>query len=217
MLKSYLPSFYNTWFFITVFVLWSFDLYFVLGLVSLIYFFHYFLFRKNRNDFRDDTTVTQGVVFSPVNGKVMSVNKHVFHPHYGKNLIEIQLSIPWWKEMGISLPWSCEVKDMFVSEGPSFFRYLNYREKIKEREYGALNLELENKGQRLGLVFIKCILGFWPEIGVMPGDRGSRWVNIGFFPYGGTVILYLTENYDILVKENDEIVSGNTMIAALKE
>ena len=51
----------------------------------------------------------------------------------------------------------------------------------------------------------------------MPGDRGGRRVNIGYFPFGGTLILYLPEKYEILIKENESINAGESIIAMLPE
>jgi phosphatidylserine decarboxylase len=50
---------------------------------------------------------------------------------------------------------------------------------------------------------------------VMPGDRGGRRVNIGYFPFGGTVMLYLPKKYEILIKTNDEVTAGETIMAVV--
>ena len=67
------------------------------------------------------------------------------------------------------------------------------------------------------MTFFKCRLGLWPELIVMPGDKGGRRVNIGYFPFGGTVMLYLPKKYEILIKSNDEVLAGETILAVAPE
>lgn len=215
MLKSYLPAQFNTWTVILLIILWISGLYKILVGVILFYILVYVVLRKSRNDFRDDPVTTKGVIFSPCNGKVLHVEKNVSHVAYGEGLTEIQIMIPWWKEMGISLPLSCEIKNLIVHKGRSFFRYYKAYETVGTNIGKGLSLVLDNRGETLGMTFYKCRLGMWPEILVMPGDRGGRRVNVGYFPFGGTLMLYLPEKYEILININDEVNSGETIIAVL--
>ncbi len=217
MLKSYLPSKFNT---LTAFLLlffWLFGFYKAFFISIICYVFLYVVLRKNRNDFRDDPTSTRGVIFSPANGKVIHIEHNVSHGLYGDQLIEIQIMIPWWKEMGIYLPLSCEIKNLLVLKGQSFFRLRKAVEVIGTKEGKGVSLALDNRGESVGLTFFKCKLGLWPELMVMPGDRGGRRVNIGYFPFGGTVMLYLPKKYEILVKANDEVNAGETIFAVIPD
>mgnify|MGYP005689369667 CR=1 FL=1 len=290
MLKSYLPPRFNTLAIVLFVMLWLFSFYKILGVLLLAYIVLYVSLRRSRNDFRDDPVVTKGVIFSPSNGKVVHIEHNVSHGMYGDQLIEIQIMIPWWKEMGINLPLSSEVKMLHVLKGQSFLRTHVASEVIGTKEgkgvslaldnrgehnvshgmYGdqlieiqimipwwkemginlplssevkmlhvlkgqsflrthvasevigtkegkGVSLALDNRGETVGLTFFKCKLGLWPELMVMPGDRGGRRVNIGYFPFGGTVMLYLPKKYEILVKTNDEITCGETIIAVIPD
>jgi len=217
MLKSYLPAKFNTVAVILFITFWLFAFYKLLFTLTLTYFLIYLVLRKNRNDFRDDPVITRGVIFSPVNGKVVHIEYNVSHGLYGEQLIEIQIMIPWWKEMGIFLPLSCEIKNLLVLKGYSFFRTQKAAEVLGSKEGKGVSLALDNRGECIGLTFLKCKLGFWPELMIMPGDRGGRRVNIGFFPFGGTVMLYLPKKYEILVKENDEVGACETIFAVLPD
>ncbi|MGZ3789311.1 MAG: phosphatidylserine decarboxylase [Bacteriovorax sp.] len=217
MLKSYLPAKFNTMAAILFLFFWLFGLYKILLILVLAYALLYVVLRKNRNDFRDDPTSTRGVIFSPSNGKIVHIEHNVSHGLYGDQLIEIQIMIPWWKEMGIFLPLSCEIKNLLVLKGQSFFRYKKVVEVIGSKEGKGVSLALDNRGENLGITFFKCKLGLWPELMVMPGDRGGRRVNIGYFPFGGTVMLYLPKKYEILVKTNDEVNAGETIIAVVPD
>lgn len=217
MLKSYLPSKFNTWTLIISSILFFCGYYKALTLFICVYSLIYLVLRKSRNDFRDDPISTKGVIFSPCNGVIINIEKNVSHVAYGESLTEIQIMIPWWKEMGVYLPLSSEIKNIMVHKGRSFLRYFKAHEKIGTQFNKGMSIVLDNRGEVIGLTLYKCRLGLWPEILVMPGDRGGRRVNIGYFPFGGTVMLYLPEKYEILVKTNDEISAGETIVAVLSD
>ena len=217
MLKSYLPAKFNTLALIILFFLWVFSFYKILTAAFLGYVLLYLVLRRNRNDFRDDPISTKGVIFSPANGKIVHVEHNVSHGMYGDQLIEVQIMIPWWKEMGVFMPLSAEIKTLLVLKGQSFFRYQKAEEVIGTRDGKGVALALDNRGETVGLTFFKCKLGLWPELMVMPGDRGGRRVNIGYFPFGGTVMLYLPKKYEILLKTNDEVTAGETILAVIPD
>lgn len=217
MLKSYLPAKFNTFAAILFFFFWLFGFYKTLVFTVVIYAALYVILRKNRNDFRDDPVTTRGVIFSPANGKIIHIEHNVSHGLYGEQLIEIQIMISWWKEMGIFLPLSCEIKNLLVLKGRSFLRTRKAFYELGSAEGKGVSLALDNRGESVGLSFYKCKLGLWPELMVMPGDRGGRRVNIGFFPFGGTVMLYLPQKYEILIKTNDEVTAGETILAVVPD
>ncbi|MFA6238774.1 MAG: phosphatidylserine decarboxylase [Bacteriovorax sp.] len=217
MLKSYLPAKFNTLTVVLFLIFWLFGFYKTLTALLFVYVVLYIVLRRSRNDFRDDPVTTKGVIFSPSNGKIINIEHNVSHGLYGEQLIEIQIMIPWWKEMGISLPLSCEIKNLLIHKGQSFFRHKKAVEILGSKEGKGVSLALDNRGESVGLTFLKCKLGLWPELMVMPGDRGGRRVNIGYFPFGGTVMLYLPKKYEILVKTNDEVNAGETIFAVVPD
>lgn len=217
MLKSYLPAKFNTLALTLIFFFWVFGMHKILTVSFLLYALLYVVLRKNRNDFRDEPMSTKGVIFAPVNGKIVHMENNVSHGMYGDQLMEIQIMIPWWKEMGIFMPLSSEIKTLMVLKGQSFFRTKIAEEVIGTKEGKGVSVALDNRGETIGLTFFKCKLGLWPELMVMPGDRGGRRVNIGYFPFGGTVMLYLPKKYEILLKINDEITAGETIMAVIPD
>jgi hypothetical protein len=217
MLKSYLPAKFNTLAFILFIFFWLCGFYKILLFSFIAYIVLYVTLRRNRNDFRDDPVTTKGVIFAPANGKIMHIENNVSHGIYGDQMMEIQIMIPWWKEMGIFLPLSSEIKTLTVLRGQSFLRTKIAEEVIGTKEGKGVSLALDNRGETVGLTFFKCKLGLWPELMVMPGDRGGRRVNIGYFPFGGTVMLYLPKKYEILLKTNDEVTAGETIMAVIPD
>lgn len=217
MLKSYLPAKFNTLALTLILFFWVFGMHKILSVSFLLYALLYVVLRKNRNDFRDEPMSTKGVIFAPVNGKIVHMENNVSHGMYGDQLMEIQIMIPWWKEMGIFMPLSSEIKTLMVLKGQSFLRTKIAEEVIGTKEGKGVSVALDNRGETIGLTFFKCKLGLWPELMVMPGDRGGRRVNIGYFPFGGTVMLYLPKKYEILLKINDEITAGETIMAVIPD
>jgi phosphatidylserine decarboxylase len=191
MFKSYLPAKFNTW--LISFQLFSllFGAYILFSAVAIFHICLYVLFRKTPNRFRDDPVVTTGVVFAPCNGKIIAV-------HQNEENIQIEISILPWREMGIFLPMSSEIKNLW-------------------RTKKEVVLELDSRSDLIGMHFIKRVLGLWPELIVTPGDKGGRQVNIGFFPFGGTLVLYLPKKYEILIKNFNEVIAGETIVAVLPE
>lgn len=213
MLKSYIPPKITTYAVLFFILLWLLNYNVLLIILLVLYLFIYILFRRNRHDFLDEHVVTTGVIFAPANGKILHIEPSVSHSVFGEQLIEIQIMISWWKEMGLYLPMSSEIKNLIVVKGQSFFRFQKADKVLGSKEGKGIHLKLDNKGESIGLSLFKCKIGLWPELIVMPGDRGSRRVNIGYFPFGGTVILYLPKKYEILLRENDEITAGESILA----
>ncbi len=174
------------------------------------------IFRRKPSPYRENiVNRAQDLIYAPANARVLSVRKNVDHVIFGKNLNEVQLSIPWWSEAGLYLPIKSEIKDFQSKEGKSYFRFA--RDPLPDQSsvsVAGVCLSLEtNKMQYVGLQFVKCILGQWPEIVVMPGDRGKERVNIGFFPFGGTVLLFLPKEFEVLVNKDNEVIAGETVVA----
>ncbi|GAB4019049.1 MAG: hypothetical protein Fur0010_20600 [Bdellovibrio sp.] len=176
------------------------------------------LFRRECFSHFDDINIKHELVVSPVNGIVIDTKENVKHKIFGENLREVRLMIPWHHEYGIYLPETSEVEDIKVEKGPALFRLSN--QKISDQIDKVLPgvcVTLKNLfSDRLFIQFIKCTMGYWPELKVMSGDRGRASANIGYFPFGGTVLLYLPMNYEIMVTEQQEVEAGKTPIAGRK-
>lgn len=182
----------------------------------LFYISTLIIFRRTHSPYRDNViNRSEDMVYAPANARILSIKEGVDHVIFGRNLKEIHMGIPWWKESGLYLPLKAEVKDFQSRDGKSFFRFNS--KPLADQSSIAVSgicLSLETiKKQFVGMQFIKCSLGQWPELVLMPGDRGKERANIGFFPFGGTVVLFLPENYDILISKNNEVIAGETVIA----
>lgn len=168
-----------------------------LGLVSLVlYAALVALARKRPTTFHDEQVLGQGLVFSPVTAAVSSIRSHVNHPVFGPDQIEIELKLPFWKEWGLFFPASAEVIDTIGK---------------KQDVYVTL---LRPDGRRLGLELSGRRFWGGVSLNLLPGDRGRSAAPFGHLSFGGRVLLYLTENCEILVQVNEQVVAGQTALAA---
>ncbi|MBK26684.1 MAG: hypothetical protein CME70_21970 [Halobacteriovorax sp.] len=181
--------------------------------VLIVYSASLYLFRRKRGVFKENPSLTEGVLYAPSNGKIIRIKPGSNHPNLGEGLTEILVRLPWNAEYGIYLPFTSEVKDLLALKGRDFFRFSKLENtNIVDRAGVLISLESQ-KGDEIGLQLLKCPTGLWPEIKVMPGDRGKRQANIGLLPFGGTLALYIPEKYEILVQEGQEVVAGESLIA----
>ena len=216
MSLTYLPRFTHFLFWIGLLFAWALSLDVTIILVMSIYLSCCLLFRRLNRNILDGPAFSNEVLFSPINGKIISVRKQVDHAYFGKNKCEIRIASSWFNEMGIYLPFSSEVKDIKVKKGDSFFRYRKSEFFQKEHMIDSLSLTLgSDKLDCIGVQFVKCYFGVWPEVALMPGDRGRRHANIGYFPFGGTVICYIPNNYEALVEVGDKVKACESLIAGL--
>lgn len=216
MALTYLPRFTHFLFWLGLFLSWVLSLTSLFMILIITYASCFALFRRSNRDILDGPAFSNEVLFSPINGKVISIRRAVDHAYFGKDMNEIRIASSWFNEMGIYLPFSSEVKDINVRKGNTFFRYRKIEFFQKDQMIDSLSLTLENdKEDSLGVQFVKCKFGAWPEVALMPGDRGIRHANIGYFPFGGTVICYVPNNYEVLVEVGGTVKACESLIAGL--
>jgi hypothetical protein len=203
---------------LTLAIFWKYPfIYFVITalIVSVVFFFSRRAFIPYR-----DTLKNEGEIYlSPVHGEIKSIRLNVPtlndpHPHH-----EVRFTISNFNEKGLYLPTTGEVAYLRAtkgvkiprdSEGQAFYR------PIDEVSHTDLTLMSKNKTHTL-LRFIDCKYGKRPTIWLKSGDRGRGAACFGYYPFGGTLIIYLPHNSDILVFENERVVPGQTVIAAIKD
>ena len=187
---------------------------FILAIYSILAY----LVRKSDTEYFKEIETSCGVIMSPVHGRVVGIKKGVSHKEFGDNLWEIRFVIPLGEESGLYLPHESEVTNLLFKRGGSFYRYS--KEDIPAQDKEVLDgpiLTLKNPSDgNIGMQFLECPLGFYPRFFVLPGDRGQAKANFGYYPLGGTALLYLPENYEILVNENATVSPGERLIASIK-
>lgn len=187
----------------------------VLLLSSLVLF----LFRRSHIPYRD-TLKSDGEIFmSPVHGVVESVRHSVSSLDYPSPCHEVRISISFWEEKGLYLPTVGEVTYLKANRGKKVHRssptHVFYGS-VDELSHTDLTLTSKNQTQTL-MRFIDCTTGKRPTIWLKSGDRGRGGACFGYYPFGGTLLIYLPVTSDILVFEKERVVPGQSVIAALKD
>lgn len=178
-----------------------------------------FFTRRLPPHFQEDLGLKEGSFYSPVNGKVVQINRRVGHDTFDELVNEIIVVSPWWREHGIYLPFKSEVFDLKNLSSTANFRYF-YKGFLSESSEKKPTISLGLKGKkdiRTVIDFYRCPLGLWPQVRVIPGDKGKSQVNIGFFGLGGTTAIYLPSSCEILVKEGSDLIAGQTIMTHLNE
>jgi hypothetical protein len=187
--------------------------------VLLFATFILYITRRSRVPYRDTLKNDGEIYLSPVHGVVASVRHNVNIPDYDFPCNEVRISISIWDEKGLYLPTSGEVSYLKASKGKRLHRSSPthaFNGPVEELAHTDLTLTSKNKTGTL-MRFIDCATGKRPTIWLKSGDRGRGAACFGYYPFGGTLLIYLPETSDILVFESERVVPGQTVIAALKD
>jgi hypothetical protein len=187
--------------------------------VLLLSSFVLFLFRRSHIPYRD-TLKSDGEIFmSPVHGVVESIRHSVSSTDYLSPCHEVRIFISFWEEKGLYLPTSGEVTYLKATKGKKVHRrsptHVFYGP-VDELSHTDLTLTSKNQAQTL-MRFIDCTAGKRPTIWLKSGDRGRGGACFGYYPFGGTLLIYLPVTSDVLVFEKERVVPGQSVIAALKD
>ena len=160
-----------------------------------------------------------GVLKSPISGKVISIRSGVEHAEFGRNLNELKLILSHGSEIGLYLPCAATFEKIVKLNNKEILRFQkSISLDQSSKPYGGTIIKLvDEKDARLGFQFVKCFMGMEPKLSVLAADKGVAGARFGVFPLGGTVLVYLGEEFNIIVKENDRIFAGTTPIANKSE
>lgn len=179
----------------------------------------FFVSRKSNVPYRDTLKNDGEIYLAPVYGIVKSIRHHVTGPDGYTLHHEVRVAISFWNEKGLYLPTSGEVSYLKAHKGEKVNRDApseSFYRPAEELEHTDLILTSKNQTKTL-MRFIDCQYGKRPTIWLKSGDRGRGAACFGYYPFGGTLIVYVPANSDILVFDGERLVPGQTVIAALKD
>ncbi len=188
-------------------------------LISVICFLAGLITRRNAVPYRDTLKNDGEIYLSPVNGEVKSIRRNIQLPHISGEGQEIRISISGWTEKGIYLPTAGEVTHLRATKGMKIAREAEpvaFYRAMDDVAHTDFVLTSKNNTQTL-MRFVDCKYGSRPTIWLKSGDRGRGAACFGYYPFGGTLLIYLPNNSDILIFEKEFVVPGQTVIAALKD
>lgn len=165
-----------------------------------------------------DTLRNDGEMFlSPVDGEVVKIGTWT-DPEAGFTYSEVRLRMNYTNNWGLHLPSSCEME--FLKNYPGLRSNRKDLANITTDESGPLektDMVLRSKnGVASRLRFLQCEIGRSPKIWMKSGDRGRGAACFGYYPFGGSLIVYVPQPSDILVVENEKISAGQTVLAVFK-
>lgn len=198
--------------------LWNWDLG-IRILISLALVILFFAFRRRSVPYRDTLKNDGEIYLSPVFGIVESIRRDTSIWDEFPSTHEVRISMGPWSEKGLYLPTTGEVSYLKANKGKKIPRNAESKEFYQPiTEIAHTDLILTSKNQAKSLMrFIDCVYGQRPTIWLKSGDRGRGAACFGNYPFGGTLIIYLPQNSDILVFEKERVAPGQTVIAALKD
>lgn len=209
--------------FYVVLILWIYSLFnWEAGyklIISLIFFTLLYAFRRASIPYRDTLKNNGEIYLSPVHGVVESIRRDTTTWEDMPPCHEVRIAIGGWDEKGLYLPTAGEATYLKANRGKKISRSATSQEfYLPIIEIAHTDLVLTSKNQTKSLMrFIDCKYGQRPTIWLKSGDRGRGAACFGNYPFGGTLIIYLPQNSDILVFEKERVVPGQTVIAALKD
>jgi hypothetical protein len=178
-----------------------------------------FIFRASNVPFQDTINNDGEIYLSPVFGTVESIRQNISSFDYESPCHEVRISVSFWDIKGLFLPTSGEVFYLRAMKGKTLHRnspaHLFYG---PVGEFSHTDFTLGSKNANTFLMrFIDCSTGKRPVIWLKSGDSGRSGACFGYYPFGGTLLIYLPARSDVLVFEKERVVPGQTVIAALKD
>lgn len=187
--------------------------------IFILSVFLLFIFRRSSVSFKETAKSSGEIYLSPVYGIVESVRYSVFTQDFPSPCHEVRISISFWDQKGLYLPNSAELSFIRGYKGkrlqknsPSHLFYGS----LEDIAHTDLTFVSKNNTQTF-MRFVDCPEGMRPVIWLKSGDRGRGAACFGYYPFGGTLLIYLPEESDILIFEKEKVTPGQTVIALIKD
>ncbi|MBT3235148.1 MAG: hypothetical protein HN353_04295 [Bdellovibrionales bacterium] len=172
------------------------------SMVLAIYLLFNLLFRKGHQGLSHKIGGVSEAALSPITGMVREVAAIESHPLFGNNLVRVSIQKGWFDAANLFVPLTSEVSNRHIVE-----------RQTATPEVGEVLIFRCPQGTKVGLHLLRSRFGYFAKNWLEIGDRGERGANFGFFPFRGTVLLYLPNSYRILVSEGEKIFGDETAIA----
>ncbi len=173
--------------------------------VLLIFLMLFFFRDPERNTPGED-----GIIVSPADGKIMSIEKMGYPEKKGS-----------FRRVSIFM----SPLDVHVNRSPVDGKVISlkrrggghipaYKRESVENEKAII--ELESKGERFIVEMIAGILARRIKTYISPGDSLKKGERIGIIMFGSRVDLYFSPDFEIEVKEGDKIKAGESILGRRK-
>jgi len=187
--------------------------------IFLFAFSVYFIFRRYKVFYSQNISTHSEVLLAPVHARVESIRRNLTDSDESTFGIEIRMSLSPWDEKGLYMPLSGEAISLKNNKGKKIDR-----KSSDHYFYGDLDdvshtdlVFSSKKNYKYLLKFVDSPYCPRPVIWLKSGDKGRVSSCFGFYPLGGSVILFLPPESEILIFEGEVIKPGKSVVAIIKE
>lgn len=177
-----------------------------------------FLYRKKTILWKENLKNDGTILLSPVAGEVISIQDFYDDEekqHYSELRIVLRPQDYW----GLHLPYSSEMEYLKSQRGKFY-----PRKDLESLDVEILevmtktDLILRSKyGFAIRMVFLHSRFGKSPKIWMKSGDRGRGAACFGYYPFGGSLLIYVQKPCDVLIVKGEKLEPGTTVLAVLKK
>ncbi len=185
--NNFLPKKIRIFLLIFIFISIGFgqNVFYYISAICIILFFLFYRQKKYLINY------SKNCIVSPVSGRVKSV-EHIAGEEIKGSKIILKTSI--LNNYSIVLPFEAKVK------------------KLVKKNNNIESLFLDGKDINVKMHFKYKISFFRPRLVLEEGDYGMPGALIGFFPFGGTMEIYLKDKNDVNVATGDRVKFGKTFL-----
>lgn len=173
-----------------------------------------FLHRRRQIEWSESLKNDGEILLAPIDGEIVKIAPY-FDEEEQKRYTEIRINTSHYRCWGLYLPYSAEMAYLKESEGKRFPRAELVNLTSEDiRSMGRTDLILKSpSGTTSHIRFIQSVNGRSPKIWMKSGDRGRGAACFGYYPFGGSLIVFVPETSDVLVVEKEKIKAGRNVLA----
>ena len=179
--------------------------------------FWLWIHRRNHLVWRDTSRSTGEILLSPIDGRLVKIGEFQ-DPETGAQFTELRIQTAYYHNWGLYLPSSAEMDFLRQTEGSRFtraeFPTLSW-DKIEKTTRTEVVLK-STSGHSTRLCFPLSLNNKAPHIWMKSGDRGRGAACFGYYPFGGSLIVFVPKASDVLVVPNERITAGRTVLAVFR-
>lgn len=174
-----------------------------------------FIHRKRPVTWNEGMRNDGEIILAPIDGEVVKISSY-FDDEDKCNYTAIRINMSHYHAWGLYLPFTSEMAYLKEREGSKRFprSELATLSNLELKEMSRTDLVLKSPaGLTSHMRFIQCVNGRSPRIWMKSGDHGRGGACFGYYPFGGSLLVFVPENSDILVVENERIRAGESVLA----
>ena len=173
-----------------------------------------FLHRRRYIEWNEGLRNDGEIILAPIDGEIVKIGPY-FDDEDQKNYTVIRINTSHYHCWGLYLPFNSEMAYLKEREGERFPRAdLATLPAEKFKMLSRTDLILKSPaGLTSHMRFIQCVNGRSPRIWMKSGDRGRGAACFGYYPFGGSLLIFVPENSEVLVVEKEKIKAGRSVLA----